>query len=406
MTLDDIDIADPDAYLAGVPHGQFALLRREAPVFWHREADGPGFWALTRHEDIARVSRDLATFTQAPSIFIEDMPPGNLRDSPDVIINMDPPRHTRFRGLVSKGFSPRMIQGLEGRVREVVTELIDAFAGRGSADFVGELATELPMRVILDLVGVPREEQPVVLDYSTRFFGALDPEYQGAPQDLNTLMQSMDAVAHRLAEERRRAPKDDMLTLLVNAEVDGERLSYGEIGGFFRMLLSAGHDTTKTLLSHGMLTLIEHPAARRRLQESPALIPGAVEEMLRFTPPVLYFRRNAARDTEIRGQEIAAGDKVVLWYVSGNRDEAVFRAPDTFDIRRTPNEHLSFGCGPHFCLGASLARLEARVAFEELLRRLPDLELAGPVVRVRSNWVLGIKSMPVRFTPAGTARGG
>jgi cytochrome P450 len=260
------------------------------------------------------------------------------------------------------------------------------------------------MRIILELVGVPREEQPAILDFTTRFFGALDPEYQGTPEDFQALLIGMDAAAHRLAEDRRRAPKDDMLSLLMAAEVDGQKLSYTEFGAFFRLLLTAGHDTTKTLLSHGMLTLIEHPAERQRLQENPALIPGAVEEMLRFTPPVLYFRRNAVRDTEIRGQKIAAGDKVVLWYVSANRDEDVFSAPDTFDVRRTPNAHLAFGGGPHFCLGASLARLEVRVAFQELLRRLPDLELAGPVARVRSNWVPGIKSMPVRFTPA--ARGG
>ena len=406
MTLNDIDIANPDAYVGGVPHAQFALLRREAPVFRHRETNGPGFWALTRHEDIVRVARDPATFNQAPALFIEDLPAGNLRDSPDVMINMDPPRHTRFRALVSKGFTPRIIQRLEGRVREVVTELIDAFAARGSADFVREFANELPMRIILELVGVPREEQPAVLDFSMRFFGALDPEYEGGPQDLDALMRGIEAVAHRLAEERRREPKDDMLSQLVSAEVDGQKLSNTEIGGFFRLLLGAGHDTTKNLLSNGMLTLIEHPAARRLLQEDPARIPGGVEEMLRFTPSVLYFRRNAVRDTDLRGQKIAAGDKVVLWYVSGNRDEEVFRDPDTFDVRRTPNDHLSFGGGVHFCLGASLSRLEARVAFEEILRRLPDLELAGPVVRVRSNWILGVKSMPVRFTPAAGGTGG
>jgi cytochrome P450 len=406
MTLDEIDIANPDAYLGGVPHEQFALLRREAPVFRHRETNGPGFWALTRHADIARVARDQTTFRQAPALFIEDLPAGNLRDSPDVMVNMDPPRHTRYRALVSKGFTPRTIQRLEGHVREVVTELIDGFAAGGTADFVQEFASELPMRVILELMGVPREEQPAVLDFSMRFFGALDPEYEGGPQDLDALMRSIEAVAHRLAEERRRQPRDDMLSQLVSAEVDGQQLSDTEIGGFFRLLLSAGHDTTKNLLTNGMLSLIEHPGERRLLHEDPALIPGAIEEMLRFTPSVLYFRRNAALDTEVRGQKIAAGNKVVLWYVSGNRDEEVFRDPDTFDVRRTPNDHLSFGGGGHFCLGASLSRLETRVAFEELLRRLPDLELAGPVVRVRSNWILGVKSMPVRFTPTAASRTG
>src|SRR5262245_50973544 len=398
MTLNDVDIANPDAYLGGVPHEQFAFLRREAPVFRHHEADGPGFWALTRHADILRVARDPATFVQAPSLFIEDLPAGNLRDSPDVMINMDPPRHTRFRALVNRGFTPRIIQRMEDHVRSSVTELIDAFAARGSADLAADFASELPMRIILALVGVPREQQPAVLDFSMRFFGALDPEYEGGLEDLDALMVSIEAVARGLADERRRAPRDDMLSQLVGAAVDGQTLSDAEIGGFFRLLLSAGHDTTKNLLCNGMLTLLEHPAERRLLQADPGLIRSGIEEMLRFTPPVLYFRRNAARDVDLRGQRIAAGDKVILWYVSGNRDEAVFGAPDRFDVRRTPNDHLSFGQGAHFCLGASLARLEARVAFEEILRRLPDLELAGPVARVRSNWVLGVKSMPIRFT--------
>jgi cholest-4-en-3-one 26-monooxygenase len=401
MTLDDIDIGNPDAYVGGVPHDQFAFLRRHAPVFRHREANGPGFWAITRHADVVRISRDPATFTQAPSLFIEDLPPGNLRDHPDVMINMDPPRHTRFRALVSKGFTPRVIQHLEGRIREVVTDLIDAFAGRGTVDFVSGFASELPLRIILELVGVPREDQAQMLEFSTRFFGALDPDYQGGPVDLETIMLNMHSAAHRLAEARRREPKDDMLSALMAAEVDGQKLSYAEFGGFFRLLLSAGHDTTKNLLSNGLLALIEHPGERRRLLAAPSLIPSAVEEMLRFAPSAFYFRRSAARDTEVRGQKIAAGDKVVLWYAAANRDEEVFRDPDTFDVGRTPNEHLTFGVGTHYCLGPALARLEARVAFEELLRRLPDVELAGPVTRLRSNWIHGVKSMPVRFTPTG-----
>lgn len=396
-----LDIGNPDSYVAGVPHREFARLRREAPVSWHSEASGPGYWALTKHADIVSVSRDPATFTQAPSLFIEDLPPGNLRDHPDVMINMDPPRHTRFRALVSKGFSPRSIQRLEGRVREVVSELCDAFAGRGSIDFVSAFASELPLRIILELVGVPREEQPQMLEFSTRFFGALDPEYQGGSVDLETIMRNMESASQRLAEERRVRPKEDLISALVHAELDGEKLPTSEIGGFFRLLLSAGHDTTKNLLSNGLLALIEHPAEHRRLLADPSLIPGAVEEMLRYAPSVFYFRRNAAKDTEIRGQKIAAGDKVVMWYVAGNRDEEVFRDPDTFDITRTPNEHLAFGVGPHYCLGTALARLEARIAFEELFRRLPDITLAGPPARLRSNWINGIKTMPVRFTPAG-----
>ncbi|WP_437675056.1 cytochrome P450 [Sorangium sp. So ce131] len=400
MKPETVDILDPDLYLAGAPHERFALLRRQAPVYWHPEPAGRGFWAITRHADVARISRDPAAFCSGRGLFIEDFPPGDMRANPDVMIMMDPPRHGRFRALVNKGFTPRVIQRLEGRVRELVNSLIDDALARGGCDFASDIAGELPLSVILEMLGVPREDQGQMLDWTTRFFGASDPEYGVTPDELKAVLHNMNAYAHKLAEQRRNAPRDDMLSLLMAAEVDGERLSYTEFGGFFNLLLTAGHDTTKNLLSNGMLTLLEHPDQRRRLLEDPALLPTAIEEMLRFTPPVYYFRRSAVRDTEIGGQRIAAGDKVVLWYVSANRDEEVFSDPQTFDVGRTPNEHLSFGVGPHVCLGLALARLEARVAFEELLRRLPEMELAGPVVRLRSNWVSGVKSMPVRCARA------
>ncbi|WP_437546396.1 cytochrome P450 [Sorangium sp. So ce367] len=396
MTPQTVDILDPDLYLAGAPHDRFEILRREAPVHWHPEPAGRGFWAITRHADVARISRDPAAFCSGRGIFIEDFPPGDMRDNPDVMIIMDPPRHARFRALVSKGFTPRVIQRLEGHVRELVTRLIDDACERGGCDFASDIAGKLPLSVILQVIGVPREDQEQMLDWTTRFFGASDPAYGVTPEELNAVLHNMNAYAHQLAEQRRKEPKDDMLSLLMAAEVDGEKLSYTEFGGFFNLLLTAGHDTTKNLISNGMLALLEHPDQRRRLLDDPSLLPTAIEEMLRFTPPVYYFRRSAVRDIELHGQRIAAGDKVVLWYVSANRDEAVFSDPHKFDVGRTPNEHLSFGIGPHVCLGLVLARLEARVAFEELLRRLPDLELAGPAVRLRSNWVSGVKSMPVR----------
>ncbi|WP_437315887.1 cytochrome P450 [Sorangium sp. So ce385] len=402
MIPETVDILDPDLYLAGAPHDRFTILRREAPVYWHPEPAGRGFWAITRHDDVARISRDPAAFCSGRGLFIEDFAPGDMRDNPDVMIGMDPPRHARFRALVMKGFTPRVIQRLEAHVRELVTRLIDEARARGGCDFASDVAGRLPLTVILEMLGVPREDQEQMLDWTMRFFGVSDPDYRITQEELNTVLHNMNAYAHALAEERRRSPKDDMLSLLMAAEVDGEKLSYREFGGFFNLLLTAGHDTTKNLITNGMLALIEHPDQRRRLLEDPSLLPTAIEEMLRFSPPVYYFRRSAVRDTEVRGQRIAAGDKVVLWYVSANRDEAVFRDPHTFDVGRTPNEHLSFGVGPHVCLGLALARLEARVAFEELLRRLPDLELAGPVVRLRSNWVSGVKSMPVRCArPAG-----
>jgi cytochrome P450 len=279
--------------------------------------------------------------------------------------------------------------------------MIDAVAPRGECEFARELAGDLPLQIILEILGVPSEDQAQMLEWTTLFFGMNDPELASSPEAINAMLRDMNGYAHGLAVARRSEPRDDMLSLLMAAEVDGEKLSYEEFGGFFNLLLTAGHDTTKNLIVNGMLTLLEHPDQYRRLLAEPALIPIAVEEIIRFTPPVFYFRRTAVRDTEIRGQKIAAGDKVVMWYVSANRDEEVFVNPDRFDIGRIPNEHLSFGHGTHFCLGTALARLEARVVFEELLRRLPDMELAGPVVRLRSNWVNGVKSMPVRFTPRG-----
>jgi cholest-4-en-3-one 26-monooxygenase len=400
MNLADVDILNPDVYLAGAPHECFALLRREAPVFWHKEPGGRGFWAVTRHADVARVSRDSAIFRSGDGLFIEDFAPGDLRNSPDIMILMDPPKHGRFRTLVSKGFMPRIIQRMETHVRSLMTRLIDAVVARDHCDFARELAGNLPLQVILEMVGIPPNDQPQMLDWTRRFFGTQDPEYRSEGEDINELMMSIFSYAAKLAEERRHTPRDDMMSLLVTAEVNGERLTYEEIGGFFNLLLNAGFDTTSNLITNGMLSLIQNPEERRRLVEDPSLIPCAVEEMLRFTPPVYYFRRTATQDTELRGERIKKGDKVVLWYVSANRDEAVFPNPDSFEVGRAPNEHLSFGVGEHFCLGAALARLEARVAFEELLRRLPDMELAGPVVRLRSNWVSGIKAMPVRFTKA------
>jgi cytochrome P450 len=396
MKPGSVDVLDPDLYLSGAPHDRFEILRRQAPVYWHPEPDGRGFWAITRHADVARVSRDPAAFCSGRGLFIEDFPPGDMRNNPDTMIMMDPPRHGRFRALVSKGFTPRVIQRLEEHVRELVTTLIDEAIERGGCDFANDIAGKLPLYVILEMLGVPREDQEQMIVWTTQFFGAGDPEVGVTPEELNASLHNMNVYAHQLAEERRKAPRDDMLSLLMAAEVDGQKLSYTEFGGFFNLLLTAGHDTTKNLISNGMLTLIEHPDQRRRLLDDPSLFPTAIEEMLRFTPPVYYFRRTAVQDIEMGGQRIAAGDKVVLWYVSANRDEAVFKDPHTFDVGRTPNEHLSFGVGPHVCLGLALARLEARVAFEELLRRLPELALDGPVVRLRSNWVSGVKSMPVQ----------
>lgn len=398
MNLTDIDIFDPDLYAAGVPHDRFDLLRREAPVYWHKEPGGRGFWAVTKHADVLHVLRDAALFSsERGGIWIADYPPDDIRSSRDAITDMDPPKHTRYRGLVSKGFLPRVLTAMEPYVRAQMGAMIDRVAPRGACDFVSDLAGDLPLKVILHMLAIPEEDRALLLDWSLRFLAGGDPENASSVKEYTELVEAMMGYAHKLATERRERPGDDMLSLLMRAEVDGERLSYMEFGLFFAVLVSAGHVTTTSLLANGMLTLIEHPEERARLARDPSRIPGAVEEMIRYTPSALHMRRTATRATEIRGQAIAEGDKVVVWFVSANRDEEVFADPHKFDVGRAPNDHVSFGYGPHFCIGAALARMEARVALEELLRRLPPLELAGPVVRSRSNWLLGIESMPVRW---------
>ncbi|EYF08073.1 cytochrome P450 [Chondromyces apiculatus] len=394
MKLAEMSIADPDLYLAGVPYDRFARLRREAPVSWHEEKNGRGFWAITRHADAIQVMSDAATFSsERGGIWIEEYPPDDLRSSREGLIDMDPPRHTRYRGLVSKGFVPRLMQAMEPYARELVTGMIDRVEAKGGCDFVNELAGDLPLKIILHLLGVPAEDQAQVTIWAYQFLLAADKP----KEEVEALVHAMFGYAQQLAAGRRQNPREDVLGALMAAEINGEKLSDFEFGLFFSLLLSAGTVTTHQLISQGMLTLLERPEERRRLEEDPSLIPSAVEEMLRFSPAVSYMRRTATRDLELHGQRIAEGDKVVAWLVSANRDEEVFSEPDRFDVGRTPNEHLSFGRGPHYCLGASLARLEARVAFEEILRRLPGMELSGPVTRLHSNWLLGLAQLPVRW---------
>jgi cholest-4-en-3-one 26-monooxygenase len=301
---------------------------------------------------------------------------------------------------VSLGFSGKMIRNLEGHVREITREILDEVAPLGRCDFVDRIAAELPLQVIVELVGVPKADRRKVLDWTNNMVGFDDPEYAGgAPEVGRIAAAELFMYANELAEERERNPKDDLVSVLMQAEVDGERLSRADFSSFFMLLLVAGNETTRNLISGGMLALIEHPEERARLLADRSLLPSAIEEMLRWVSPVNVFRRTATRDTEIRGQKIREGEKVALFYSSANRDEEAFENPERFDITRDPNDHLAFGIGPHFCLGANLARLEIRVMFEELLQRLPDVELDGEPERLRSYFLNGIKRMPVRYPP-------
>jgi cholest-4-en-3-one 26-monooxygenase len=399
--LADIDLYNPDNFVDGVPHHFFKLLRREAPLYRHPEPYGPGFWALTKYDDVVKVSLDSATFSSwLGGTNIPDLPEEGLNFTRMIMLNMDPPKHTKYRRLVSKGFTPKIVLAMEPHIRKTANQIIDRVAERGECDFVTDIAAELPLQVILELMGVPVEDRHKVFDWSNRLIGFDDPEYQTSPEDGQAAATDMFMYANQLAVDRKGRPRDDVISTLMRAELDGEALTEGEFDAFFVLLSVAGNETTRNLISGGMLALLERPAQRDRVLAERSLIPTAVEEMLRWVTPVIYFRRTVTQDTEIRGQKIREGEKVVMYYGSANRDEDVFPNGDVFDVSRDPNPHVTFGPGgSHFCLGASLARLEIRVMFEELFRRLPDIEPAGPVRRLRSNFIAGIKQMPVRFSP-------
>jgi cholest-4-en-3-one 26-monooxygenase len=402
VQLPPIDLYDRSQYVDGVPHEQFTALRRESPVHWHDEPNGPGFWAVTRHDDVVEVNRDWERFSSnRGATLIDDMDPAALAQQQLMMLNMDPPLHTRYRLLINKGFTPRMVARLEEAMASRATAIVDEICERGECDFVTDVAAELPLQVIADILGVPQEDRHLVFDWSNRLVGAADPEYQAGQEHAVHAAMELYGYAHDLASQRRENPRDDIVSILINAEVEGHTLSELELDMFFLLLSVAGNETTRNGISHGMLALIEHPDQRRRLIDDPDLLACGVEEMLRWGSPVMHFRRTATKDTTLRGQAIREGEKVVIWYISANRDDSVFADPFTFDVGRDPNPHVSFGGGgPHFCLGANLARMEMRIMFGELLRRLPDMELAGPVQRLQSNFINGIKHLPVSFTPA------
>ena len=400
--LEGVELFDPDAYADGVPHETFARLRREAPVYRHEQPGAAPFWAVTRYRDIVAVSRDWATYSsERRGALLGEPPEEVLATQRLMMLNMDPPRHSKLRALVNKGFTPRMIAQLTGPVRRVCDELVDGVAERARCDFVTEVAAELPLQVIAELLGIPQSDRHQVFEWSNTMVGSDDPEWRGSPEDAQNAAMSMYAYANELAVQRKDSPREDLVSVLMQAEVDGEQLTEMEFDLFFLLLAVAGNETTRNLISGGMLALIQHPEERRRLLDDRSLLDTAVEELLRWVTPVMQFQRTAQRDTEIAGVPIAEGERVALYYVSANRDEAVFDEPMRFDVGRSPNEHITFGAGgPHFCLGNSLARLEIRTMFDVLLERLPDIELDGPPRKLRSNFLNGLKSMPVRFSAA------
>jgi cholest-4-en-3-one 26-monooxygenase len=408
MKLSDVDLTNLDTFQQGTPHEQFKLLRNQAPVFRHPGAPGEeDFWAVTKHADLKRISKSPQLFSsEEKSALPRDMGPESLPQLRLIMLNMDPPKHRQYRAIVNKAFTPRMVHGLEGAVDKMIDQIIDNVIEKGECDFVDELAAPLPMKVICEMMGVPEEDRRAIYELGNRMVGFDDPELQGdgtAPALTSEAGQQASAemfmYAAKLAEKARTHPADDLATALLNAEVDGHRLSELEFNSFFMLLAIAGNETTRTVTSNGMLDFIRNPDQRQKLIDDPGLIDTAVEEVLRHEPAVHSFRRTAMADTEIRGVKIPAGDKIIMWYPAVNRDEDVFENPDAFDITRSPNDHLSFGIGEHFCLGANLARMELRKIFGGLMRRLPDIELAAEPRRLRSTFINGVKEMQVKFTP-------
>jgi cholest-4-en-3-one 26-monooxygenase len=404
----DIDLLDRDRFTQGVPHEWFTWLRANAPVYLHPEPGGDGFWVISRYDDIVTVNRDAGTFSSAQDrggvVTLEGptAPIAGQEMAGEMMLFMDPPRHTRYRKLVNRGFTPRMIAALEVHVRELTVGIVEAAIAKGECDFVVDVAAELPLEVIAELLGVPHEDRHKLFDWSNRMVGSEDPEYQVDAERVLEAQVEMFMYAQALAEQRRAEPRQDIVTTLLESEIDGESLTEMDFNLFFMLLSVAGNETTRNAIAHGMNAFLEHPDQWALLVSDPEThIPGAVEEILRWASPVMFFRRNVTRDIELGGQHIREGDKVSLWYISANRDESIFDDPFRFDITRDPNPHIAFGGGgPHFCLGAQLARLEIRLLFEELATRVPVLESPPRPDRLRSNFIAGIKHLPMRLTAA------
>jgi cytochrome P450 len=392
-----IDLLAPSSFAGGQPHDVYRWLREHDPVHRHAEPDGPGFWVLTRHADVKAVGRDADTFSSVPTIAIEDSEAFDIAGH-QMMLMMDPPRHTQYRRLLNHRFTPRGAGNLQERVEEMARRIVDAVIERGECDLVADVAGELPSFVVADLLGLPLDDGRRLYELTEIIHTSAAALPEGAQV---AAINEMFTYATGVAQEKRARPGDDVSSVLLQSEVDGCPLDDIDFNLFFLLLVDAGGDTTRNLVAGGMLTLFEQPDERARLAgDLDRLLPTAMDEMLRWVSPVVYMRRTATRDTEIGGQTISAGDKVVMYYGAANRDASVFADPERFDVGRTPNDHVAFGGGgPHFCLGAHLARLEIAAMFRQIMTRLPDLRPAGPVEWLPSNFISGPKHMPVQFTP-------
>jgi len=407
--LTEIDLANPDTYQDGYPHAYFRRLRREDPVHWNPPGDPncsliapitTGHWSITKHADIVEVCRNPRVFSSsAGSMFVHDVPEDQLVGMRLMLINQDPPNHTKQRRILQPGFTPKMVAELEPRIEAHAARVVDNVAKRDSCDFVNDLAVEMPLVLFCELMGIPQKDRYQVFEWAEQMVGADDPELS-SPAKMEAASAATFMYGRQLAELRRQEPDDTLMSHFVNRSFEGRTVSEDDIAFFFTLLLAAGTETTQTATAATMYLLHQYPEQKALLlSDLDKHLPGAIEEVLRFEPPVGLMRRTAIEDTELNGKKIAKGDKVVVYYAAANRDEDVFENSDDFDITRTPNPHLSFGIGQHFCLGANLARMQLRCILKEIFTRLPDIDLSGPIVRQRGNVVNGFKRMPVRFSP-------
>ncbi|HVN91185.1 MAG TPA: cytochrome P450 [Candidatus Binataceae bacterium] len=406
MTLDQLDLTDLDFFVNGDVEGAFALLRKEDPVHWQEKRPGRGFWSITRYDDLQTIYRDPETFESGSGVTLHfaegDDADGGLGHS---MIMTDPPRHAKMRQVLSRRFTPRAVAPFTDRIRAITTSIIDSVNEEGKCDFVQDIAAQLPTAAICEMMEIDRKDWGLMFAITNEAIGRHDQEYARGRSGRETVMDAFRRASEfftDLAAERRRNPGEDLVSALVNGTMSGEPLSRPEIISNSFILILGGQETTRNAMSGAMLAMIENPDQLAKYRANTAA-PEAIEEFLRWTSPVTHIMRTATRDIEFQGRKIRAGDKVVLWNFSGNRDEAQFENPTRFDVTRTPNDHIAFGYGEHFCLGANLARLEMRIMLHEVVTRLADIELAGPIERLRSNTIGGIKRMPIRFRAAANA---
>jgi cholest-4-en-3-one 26-monooxygenase len=399
----DLDLTDPDLYASRMPHAEFAELRRAAPVRWNPQPtnlgfNDAGFWAVTRHRDVVAISRDSETWSTAENTAIVRLAPGSTREQVEmqrvIMLNTDPPHHTKVRGIVSRGFTPRAINNLREVLAERAAAIVATALQEGSGDFVTDVACELPLQAIAELLGVPQSDRHKLFTWSNQMVGYDDPEYTGDGEQAAAEILGYSMV---MAEDRRACPRNDIVTKLVNAQVDGDELSTDEFGFFVILLSVAGNETTRNAISHGMLAFLDNPEQWELFKASrPAT---AVDEIVRWATPVTVFQRTATRDTEVGGQPVCQGERVGLFYRSANFDEEVFDHPERFDVMRSPNPHVGFGgTGAHYCLGANLARLEIDLIFNAIADAIPGISKAGDPQRLRSGWLNGVKRLPVSYS--------